>query len=99
MAHDRVAAPKLQITHEFLSLMLGVRRPSVTDALHLLEGRGLIRSNRNEVVIRDRSGLEAATAWCCGVAEAEYNRVFGFYASTGTVSALGTLDNKRGGQS
>ena len=97
MAHDRMSAPKLHITHEFLSLMLGVRRPSVTDALHQLEGRGLIRSSRNEVVVRDRSGLEAAAAWCYGMAEAEYNRVFGIYDSTGTVSGLGTLHDKLGG--
>src|SRR6266540_557344 len=97
MAHDRMSAPKFHITHEFLSLMLGVRRPSVTDALHLLESRGLIRSSRNEVIVRDRSGLEAAAAWCYGVAEAEYNRVFGIYDSTGMVSGLGTLDDKLGG--
>jgi len=97
MAHDRVSAPNLHITHEFLSLMLGVRRPSVTDALHLLEGRGLIRSSRNEVVVRDRSGLEAAADWCYGVPQAEYNRVCGFDASTGTVSALSMLDDKLGG--
>ncbi len=97
MAHDRVPAPKFHITHEFLALMLGVRRPGVTEALHQLEGKSLIRSNRNEVVIRDRAGLEAVADWCYGVAEAEYHRIFGFNASTGTNTASDPLGPRLGG--
>ena len=84
MAHDRVPSPTFYITHEFLALMLGVRRPGVTDALNELEGKGLIRSRRNQVSILDRKGLEAAAGWSYGLAEAEYQRVFGIGASTGT---------------
>jgi hypothetical protein len=83
MAHDRVPAPTFYITHEFLALMLGVRRPGVTDALHELEGKGLIRSRRNHVSVLDRKGLEAAADWSYGVAEAEYCRVFDIRAPTG----------------
>ena len=36
MAHDRIGSDILPLTHEFLSLMLGVRRPGVTDALKSL---------------------------------------------------------------
>ncbi|RUV46474.1 Crp/Fnr family transcriptional regulator, partial [Mesorhizobium sp. M7A.F.Ca.MR.228.00.0.0] len=54
MCDDRVEGNRLAITHEFLSIMLGVRRPGVTIALQTLEGKGLIRSNRGEVVILDR---------------------------------------------
>src|SRR5438874_7159493 len=43
MADDRLDDHKLPLTHEFLSLMLGVRRAGVTEALQVLEGRGLIR--------------------------------------------------------
>src|SRR5260221_458697 len=46
MAHDRIEAAYLPLTHEFLSLMLGVRRAGVTEALHILEGRKLIKSSR-----------------------------------------------------
>jgi hypothetical protein len=43
----------LRLTHGMLSTMLGVRRPGVTEALHLLEGRGAIRNTRRLVTIRD----------------------------------------------
>jgi CRP-like cAMP-binding protein len=77
MAHDRVDSPQFHITHEFLALMLGVRRPGVTNALHDLEGKGVIRSKRNELIVLDRRGLEAAAGWSYGVPEAEYARLFG----------------------
>lgn len=57
MCDDRVASDRLTITHEFLAIMLGVRRPGVTVALQILEGKGLIRANRGEIILRDRNGL------------------------------------------
>ena len=57
MCDDRVSGGRLTITHEFLAIMLGVRRPGVTVALQLLEGHGLIRATRGEIAIRDRRGL------------------------------------------
>lgn len=58
MAHDRVGDDRLPLTHEFLSLMLGVRRSGVTTALQALEKKGLISRNRGNVVILDRKGLQ-----------------------------------------
>jgi CRP-like cAMP-binding protein len=58
MAHDRVGDDRLPLTHEFLSLMLGVRRSGVTTALQALEKKGLIFRNRGNVVILDRKGLQ-----------------------------------------
>ncbi|MBW6426019.1 helix-turn-helix domain-containing protein [Rhizobium sp. XQZ8] len=57
MCHDRLRGDELYITHDFLGLVLAVRRPSVTTALHVLEGNGLIRSEGACVVIRDRPAL------------------------------------------
>ena len=76
MCDDRVVGGRVAITHEFLSIMLGVRRPGVTVALQLLEGRGLIRAQRGEILIRDRSGL-VALADGYGQSEAEYHRLVG----------------------
>lgn len=69
MAHDRVVGHELRLTHEFLSVMLGVRRPGVTVALHSLEGRGLIRSLRAYVVVLDRVGLQELAGGTYGAAE------------------------------
>ena len=73
--HDRLDGDEIAITHEELGVMLGVRRSSVTDALHLLEGEGLIRSLRGRVVVRDRVLLEQWATDAYGYAEAEYQRL------------------------
>lgn len=77
MWHDRVLEDDLLITHEFLALLLGVRRQGVTVALHELEGKGLIRSTRSHVRILDREGLQQAANGFYGIPEAEYDRALG----------------------
>ena len=73
MWHDRVRDDQLSVTHDFLALLLGVRRPGVTVALHELEGKGLIRATRNMVLILDRGGLQRAAQGYYGTPEAEYD--------------------------
>ena len=73
--HDRLDGDEIAMTHEELGVMLGVRRSSVTDALHVLEGQGLIRSLRGRVVVLDRPGLQASASESYGYAEAEYDRL------------------------
>ena len=77
MVMDRLGVVDLPLTHELMAVMLGVRRPGVTDALHRLEGDGLVRARRGLVSIRDREGLVERSAGCYGVAEAEYRRLIG----------------------
>lgn len=77
MCQDRLGRDELDLTHEFLALMLGVRRSGVTVALHKLEGEGLIRSTRGCVVIRDRGGLVARTEGFYGAPERHYERLMG----------------------
>ena len=60
MAHDRLRGDEVPLTHEVLSLKLGVRRAGVTVALHNLAQRGLVRLSRSQVVITDRKGLKEA---------------------------------------
>lgn len=73
--HDRVSGDEIVITHEELGLMLGVRRSSITDALHLLEGEGALRGHRGRVIVRDRGILETLAGETYGFAEAEYRRL------------------------
>lgn len=75
MAHDRVPSDTLPLTHEFLSIMLGVRRAGVTVALHGLEGRGLIKSRRGLIRLIDRDGLRAIAGSFYGTPEAELKRL------------------------
>lgn len=77
MCHDRTPTDEVALTHEFLSLMLSVRRPSVTTALHVLEGNRLIKAERGHITIIDRKGLEAFAADAYGGPEAEYRRLLG----------------------
>ena len=57
--------------------MLGVQRPGVTVAIRDFERRGLIRGGRGEITLLDRGGLETAANGYYGVAEAEFQRLFG----------------------
>jgi CRP-like cAMP-binding protein len=75
MAHDRVPGNTLPLTHEFMALMLGVRRAGVTVALQALESRGLIDAGRGAVTVLDRKGIEASAGACYGVPEADYKRL------------------------
>ena len=67
MCQDRVDAPVLPLTHEFLAEMLGTGRPSVSLAARALEDAGLIENFRGTVKILNRKGLEQAACECYGV--------------------------------
>ena len=77
MCDDRSDGDVIVLTHEFLALMLGVRRSGVTVATHVMEGRGLIKATRGRIRILDRGGLETAADGSYGVPEAEYQRLLG----------------------
>lgn len=78
MVHDRVDGDELFLTHEFLSIMLGVQRASVTLALQNLEGAGRIKGRRKRIAILDRKLLEELANGVYGTPEAEYKRLIGF---------------------
>jgi CRP-like cAMP-binding protein len=75
MAHDRIPGNTLPLTHEFLSLMLGVRRAGVTEALQSLSSQRLIKNGRGEIIILNRKGIERTAGDLYGVPEAEYRRL------------------------
>lgn len=73
--HDRVCGDSICMTHEEFRLMLGVRRSSITDALHRLEADHAIQALRGRVVVRDRAKLMRLAGDTYGRAEAEYRRL------------------------
>lgn len=77
MCNDRIDAQDMPLTHEFLSVMLAVRRPSVTTSLHVLESNGFIRSERGCITIRNRAAMEEFAGDAYGPPEREYERLLG----------------------
>ncbi len=84
LSHDRVGADDFNLTQEFLSQMLGVRRASVTMVANDLRERGLIAYRRGAIRILDRTGLEAASCVCYGIIRQEYD---GFLAAAGAAAS------------
>ena len=64
MTHDRISQDEFPLTHEFLAIMLGVRRPTVTLVMAELTRAGIVSHVRGHVRIVDRKGLEEASCEC-----------------------------------
>jgi CRP-like cAMP-binding protein len=77
MCHDRLLSDDLPLTHEFLSIMLGVRRSGVTNEIHILEGLHAIKATRGNVKILDRRKLEDIAGGSYGIPEREYEQYIG----------------------
>ncbi|MFL9923638.1 helix-turn-helix domain-containing protein [Herbaspirillum lusitanum] len=64
MNHDRLNSNAVDVTQEFISLMLGVRRVGITAAATSLREMGLIEYSRGRLTILDRKKLEAVACDC-----------------------------------
>jgi len=73
---DRVDADSFPLTQDFLSQMLGVRRPTVTAVAGELREKGLITYRKGSVRILDRRGLERVACECYDVLRREYRHLF-----------------------
>ena len=73
--HDRVASDDFLLKHEFLAIMLGVQRPTVTLVLGTLQRAGLISTKYGRIRILDRAGLERASCECHEVIVAHFARL------------------------
>lgn len=67
MTHDRVGSDEIPLTQQFVAQMLGVRRPSVTVAVGMLQKAGLISYSRGKLEVLDRAGLEADACECYAI--------------------------------
>jgi CRP-like cAMP-binding protein len=77
MANDCGETNEVRLTHEFLSMMLGVRRPGVTIALRTLRDAGMIAGGHGRILILDRRRLEARACECYRTVRQEYDRLLG----------------------
>ena len=78
-AHDRSGVAELPLTQDWIAIMLGVRRSTVSIAASVLQRAGLIRYQHGHITILDRPGLENAACECYEAVAAEYRALFGEY--------------------
>jgi CRP-like cAMP-binding protein len=72
---DRVSADRFAITHEFLAMLLGVSRPSVSLVIEAFVGRGMLRVERGLILISNRDGLHETSCDCYAVIKQNYEQV------------------------
>jgi CRP-like cAMP-binding protein len=72
---DRLASHEVQLTHDMLAHLLGVRRESVTLIVGHLRAAGLVRCRRGSMVVLDRAGLEHRSCECHALVSKEYARL------------------------
>jgi CRP-like cAMP-binding protein len=73
--HDRVDSDTFGLTQEYLGVMLGVQRPSVSIAQRTLQAAGCITFRRGSITVVDREALEAAACPCYELIRTEYSRL------------------------
>jgi CRP-like cAMP-binding protein len=77
MAHDRVDGDELPLTQDFIAIMLGVHRPSVTVTAGILQRAGLIRYAGGRITVLDRDSLEAASCECYDMVRRRFMALLG----------------------
>lgn len=77
MAQDRVGEDELPLTQEFMAMMLGVHRPSITVTAGILQRAGLIRHSNGRVTVLDRPSLESASCECYGAVRRRFAALLG----------------------
>lgn len=77
---NRINSQNLELTHEFISHMLGVRRSGVTVALGMLQQAGVIDTTRGCITVLDACKLESCACECYHIIRDEFQK-FGNQAS------------------
>jgi CRP-like cAMP-binding protein len=77
MAHDRAEGDQFPMTHEFMAMMLGVRRSGVTVTAGTLKQAGLISYASGRMTVLDRPSLEATACECYGTVQRHFEQLLG----------------------
>jgi CRP-like cAMP-binding protein len=75
MTHDRMKSDQFNLSHEFLAMMLGSTRPTVTVVARNLQRARLIRYRHAKLTILNRKGLEAMSCECYATVKKEFDRL------------------------
>ncbi len=75
MTHDRMHQQDFTLSHEFLAVMLGVQRPTVSTAAATLQEAGLIRYTHGRIAVLDRKRLEGASCGCYAIIRHHFDRL------------------------
>ncbi len=81
MAHDRASGDELPLTQEFIAMMLGAHRPSVTLSAGALQKIGVIKFASGRITVLDRRGLEAAACECYRAVQRRFSSVLGTHGA------------------
>lgn len=76
LIYNRTQREEFPLTQEFLALMLGAHRPTVSTAANILQKAGLIRYSRGNLKILDPKGLEQGSCECLPLMEAQFDKIF-----------------------
>ena len=93
---DRICSDELALTHKYISIILGVRRASVTEVSGKYESAGILKTRRGRTRIIDVERLREASCECHGAVSAEYDRLFG---KTAAALSRAGADGSIGGSS
>lgn len=75
MMYDRVHTENLRLTQEFVAVMLGVRRPTVTLIMKDLQAAGLVETRRGSIHILDTAGVKATSCECYATVKETFRRL------------------------
>ena len=76
LIHNRIRRDKFPMTQEYLAMMLGAQRPTISTAAHILQKAGLIAYTRGQMTILDAEGLADGACECLEIMEAQFDKVF-----------------------
>jgi CRP-like cAMP-binding protein len=95
---DRLPSDELCLTQEWIALMLGVRRESISKEVCVLQAAGLIQSGRGRIVVIDRAGLEARACECYRGIKAALGRLAETPSTVAAASAVYRANGRSAGR-